>query len=65
MLEQFDRRVNLEREDWTQPVNLGAFSDAGQRDMAIEAGSTGSTTSHAPRCRARITTIGLPSETSI
>jgi hypothetical protein len=38
MLEQFDRRVNLEREDWTQSVNLGAFTDASQRDMAIEAG---------------------------
>jgi hypothetical protein len=38
MLEQFDRRVNLEREDWTQSVNLGAFTDANQRDMAIAAG---------------------------
>jgi hypothetical protein len=38
MLEQFDRRVNLEREDWTQSVNLGAFTSVSQRDMAIEAG---------------------------
>ena len=38
MLEHFDRRVNLEREDWSQSVNLGAFTDASQRDMAIEAG---------------------------
>lgn len=37
-LKQFERRVNLEREDWAQPVNLGAFTNVSQRDMAIEAG---------------------------
>jgi hypothetical protein len=38
MLEHFDRRVNLEREEWSQSVNLGAFTDVSQREMAIEAG---------------------------
>jgi hypothetical protein len=38
MLEQFDRRVNLETEDWSQPVSLGAFTVVSQREMAIQAG---------------------------
>jgi Family of unknown function (DUF5677) len=38
MLEQFDRRVNLERDEMTQTVNLGAFTSVSQRDMAIQAG---------------------------
>ncbi len=39
MLEHFDRRVNLETEEWSQSVNLGAaFTDVSQREMAIQAG---------------------------
>jgi hypothetical protein len=38
LLEHFDRRVNLEVDEMFQPVNLGAFTKASQRDMAIEAG---------------------------
>jgi hypothetical protein len=39
MLEHFDRRVNLETEEWSQSVNLGAaFTDVSQRGMAIQAG---------------------------
>jgi hypothetical protein len=35
-LEYLDRRVNLELEEWAQPVNVGAFSDTTIRKMAIE-----------------------------
>lgn len=38
MLERLDRRVNLERDEWVQPVNLGSFADVTTRTMAIEAG---------------------------
>lgn len=37
MLDYMDRRVNLERGEWFQPVNLGSFADVSPRDMAIEA----------------------------
>lgn len=36
MLDHLDRRVNLERDEWFQPVNLGSFA-ASPREMAIEA----------------------------
>lgn len=35
-LASLDHRVNLELEDWAQPVNVGAFSDTTIRKMAIE-----------------------------
>jgi hypothetical protein len=38
MLEHLDQRVNLERDEAFQPVQLGAFADASPRTMAIEAG---------------------------
>jgi hypothetical protein len=37
MIEYLDRRVNLERDEMYQSVNLGAFADVSPRDMAIEA----------------------------
>jgi hypothetical protein len=37
MLDYMDRRVNLERDEWFQPVNLGSFADVSPREMAIEA----------------------------
>lgn len=37
-LEYLNRRVNLERDEWFQPVNIGSYADVGPRDMAIEAG---------------------------
>jgi hypothetical protein len=36
-VEHLTRRVNLERDEWFQPVNVGSYSDVGPRDMAIEA----------------------------
>lgn len=38
MLDYLDHRVNLERDEWFQPVNLGSFADVDVRKMAIEAG---------------------------
>lgn len=38
MLEFIDHRVNLERSDWVQPVELGAFTRTSPREMAIETG---------------------------
>jgi len=38
MLEGLDQRVNLERDEAFQPVQLGAFADTSPRTMAIEAG---------------------------
>lgn len=38
MLDYLDQRVNLERDEWFQPVNLGSFADVDIRTMAIEAG---------------------------
>jgi hypothetical protein len=35
-LEYLDQRVNLEVDEWAQPVNVGAFSNATVRQMAIE-----------------------------
>jgi hypothetical protein len=35
-LEYLDRRVNLELDEWAQPVNVGAFTDTTIRKMAIE-----------------------------
>lgn len=35
-LDYLDARVNLERDEWAQPVNLGSFADVSVRDMAIE-----------------------------
>jgi Family of unknown function (DUF5677) len=37
MLDYLDQRVNLERDEWFQPVNLGSFADVDPRKMAIEA----------------------------
>jgi hypothetical protein len=37
MLERLDHRVNLERDEMYQPVNLGSYADVSPRDMAIEA----------------------------
>ena len=37
-LESLEERVNLERDEWFQPVNLGAFTNVTHRDMAIETG---------------------------
>jgi hypothetical protein len=37
MLEQLNQRVNLERDEAFQPVELGAFADTSPRTMAIEA----------------------------
>ncbi len=37
MLEHIDARVNFEREDWAQSVNVGSFSGVSIRRMAIEA----------------------------
>jgi hypothetical protein len=37
MLEHIDRRVNLERDEWFQTVNLGSFADVSPRKMAEEA----------------------------
>ncbi|MCA1708338.1 MAG: DUF5677 domain-containing protein, partial [Actinobacteria bacterium] len=37
-VEYLNRRVNLERDEWFQPVNVGSYADVGPRDMAIEAG---------------------------
>lgn len=37
MLEYLDRRVNLERDELFQPVNLGSFAGVSPRDMAMEA----------------------------
>jgi Family of unknown function (DUF5677) len=37
MLDSLDARVNMEREDWAQPVNLGSFTNVNARQMAIEA----------------------------
>jgi hypothetical protein len=37
MLDHIDRRVNLERDEWLQPVNLGSFADVSPRKMAEEA----------------------------
>jgi hypothetical protein len=37
MLDYLDHRVNLERDEWFQPVNLGSFADVDVRKMAIEA----------------------------
>jgi hypothetical protein len=37
-LEYLNRRVNLERDEWFQPVNVGSYADVGPRDMAIQAG---------------------------
>ncbi len=36
MLDSLDARVNLERDEWAQPVNLGSFADVTVRQMAIE-----------------------------
>lgn len=36
-LDYLNARVNLERDEWFQPVNLGSFADVSPRDMAIEA----------------------------
>jgi hypothetical protein len=38
MLDYLDARVNLERDEWFQPVNLGSFADVDVRKMAMEAG---------------------------
>ncbi len=38
MLDYLDGRVNLERDELFQPVNLGSFADVDIRKMAIEAG---------------------------
>jgi len=38
MLDHIDRRVNLERDEWFQTVNLGSFADVNPRQMAEEAG---------------------------
>jgi hypothetical protein len=38
VLDYMDRRVNLERDEWFQTVNLGSFADVSPREMAIEAG---------------------------
>lgn len=38
MLRSLDARVNLEREEMLQPVNLGSFADVSPRKMAEEAG---------------------------
>lgn len=38
MLDYLDQRVNLERDEWFQPVNLASFADVDIRTMAIEAG---------------------------
>lgn len=35
-LEYLDSRVNFEIDEWTQPVNVGAFTDTSVRKMAIE-----------------------------
>lgn len=35
-LEYLDRRVNLELDEWAQPVNVGAFTETTIRKMAIE-----------------------------
>jgi hypothetical protein len=35
-LEYLDQRVNLELDDWAQPVNVGAFTNTTVRRMAIE-----------------------------
>jgi len=37
LLDDLDRRVNLERDEWFQPVNLGGFSGVSVREMAIDA----------------------------
>lgn len=37
MLEHLDQRVNLERDEAFQPVQIGAFADISPRTMAIEA----------------------------
>ena len=37
-LDFLDARVNLERDEWFQPVNLGSFSGVDTRKMAIESG---------------------------
>ena len=36
-LDYIDRRVNLERDEWFQTVNLGSFADVNPRQMAEEA----------------------------
>lgn len=36
-LDHIDRRVNLERDEWFQTVNLGSFADVNPRQMAEEA----------------------------
>jgi hypothetical protein len=36
MLKALDARVNVERDEWFQPVNVGAFSDVSIRRMAEE-----------------------------
>lgn len=36
-LKYLDTRVNLERGEWFQPVNLGSYADVSPRKMAIEA----------------------------
>jgi hypothetical protein len=35
-LAYLDARVNLERDEWFQPVNLGSFAEVSPREMAIE-----------------------------
>jgi hypothetical protein len=37
ILDALDAQVNLERDDWAQPVNLGSFAGLSIRKMAIEA----------------------------
>jgi hypothetical protein len=37
ILDVLDAQVNLERDDWAQPVNLGSYADVNMRQMAIEA----------------------------
>jgi hypothetical protein len=36
LLESLDRRVNLELDEWFQPVNVGAFTNVTVRRMAID-----------------------------
>jgi hypothetical protein len=37
-LDVLDARVNAERDEWFQPVNLGSFAGVSAREMAIQAG---------------------------